>query len=219
MAISQYTKDVLQILNRLAINGETATYKAIAIEIGLPETGCHMVKTMTEILTRIYQWHAARNLPKLTALIVKSDKSNPGGIPGNGFWQLDGNDHLSTREKRALTDVYQREVWDYYGTVNGYGHSLDCILEHITRVEFDWVPVVDESPVVDDFKCTLTFPGGTLVRRFAISGNKREKMNTALMIMLRRLRYMVYNASSNEGNDVDVNVDTLRELLDIGIAK
>lgn len=180
MANQQRVRTAYQYLTGLAIEGQVTTYTELAHVLDLPERGNYSLNVMTETLTHIYNWCAERNMPKLTVLVGK--KSGPmAGIPGVGFWVLDGNRDITTAEKRLLAQQYQRDVFNYYKGLQTNPATSEQLLNIVDSVSFQFT---GESTV----HCDLMIDG-QLVSHVStdIPGDRHVQMADALDAALKSL--------------------------------
>jgi hypothetical protein len=110
------TPDVYRFLVQKAQNGETTTYESIAKEFGFPDKGNQLGQTLSPILGGIWEWCSQRGQPQLTVIVVRKSGADE-GMPGRGFWSMFGENFaasLDQEQKKAMTTILQRQVFDYY---------------------------------------------------------------------------------------------------------
>lgn len=116
----------VQFLIGVACRRETTYYEALAIECGLPTQGNALSMAVSKLLGEIFEWCERKNLPPLTALVVrKSGKYE--GTHGLGFWKIVENtslfqrlgldvsdDPLSEIERIAVGKFLIVRCWNYF---------------------------------------------------------------------------------------------------------
>lgn len=130
---------IFGILVSHAINRETTNYESLAAAVGrnLPTSGSQLGQVLSPILSNIFRWCEAHNLPYLTSIVVRKSGAQQ-GIPGAGFWELyyedDAMREATLEQKREVIAELHADVFQYY-SMGQHAVSLGEAIEliHVAR--------------------------------------------------------------------------------------